>query len=100
MQLLPSKNEAQVMFPELAQEAHADGPLVEVDDEFDAEGFPEAEQRDVSLYRYQPNIGVEIEDLSLGHEGVERIRIEMVAVGRVGRPVGVGVMRRDQPDSA
>src|SRR5688500_2406916 len=96
LELLTSNDAAEVMFPELAQKAEFRPLLVEIDGVLETQRPPQVQQGNVGPHWLQLDVRVEIEHGSLRREGVEGVRIEMVAVSRVGGPVGVGVMRRHQ----
>ena len=49
---------------------------------------------------FQFYVRVERKELAVVDEAVERVAVEMIAVRRIGGPVGIGVMRRDDCDAA
>src|SRR5690606_9658212 len=83
-----------------AQETNRGSALIEVDEELDAECFPEAGERDVRGDGFELDVGIKIEDLAAGLKGVERVTVDVVAVRGVVGPVGVGVVRGGDADAA
>src|SRR5438132_12909026 len=49
---------------------------------------------------FQFYVRVERKELAVVDEAVERVAVEMIAVRRIGGPVGMGVMRRDDRNAA
>jgi len=49
---------------------------------------------------FQFYVRVERKELAVVDEAVERVAVEMIAVRRIGGPVGIGVMRRDDRNAA
>jgi len=74
--------------------------LIQVNDEFQTDGPPQIRQRNISADWFQFYVGVERKKLAVVDEAIEGIAVEMVAVRRIGGPVGVGVMRRDDRNAA
>ena len=94
MQLLAAKNVAQIMLPEFPRKTKFRVFPVQVDEKLDSQRAPQIQQRNVRFNRFQLDISIKIENLTFG-KSVERIGIKMIAVRRIGRPIGIGVMRRD-----
>jgi len=74
--------------------------LIEINDEFQTNGPPQIRQRNISADWFQFYVRVERKDLAVVDEAVERVAVEVVAVRWIGAPIGIGVMRRDDDDSA
>ena len=74
--------------------------LIEINDEFQTNGSPQIRQRNINADGCQFYFGVERKKLAVVDEAIERIAIEVMAMDWIRGPVGVGVMRRDDCDSA
>jgi len=74
--------------------------LIEINDEFQTNGSPQIRQRNINADGCQFYFGVERKKLAVVNEAVERIAVEVIAMGWIGGPVGVGVMRSHDRDSA
>ncbi len=86
------------MFPELAEKSESRSFLIEVNGELNAQCPPKVQQGNVGSDRPQIDVRVEIKNGLIGGESIEGIGVKVIAMRRVGRPVGVGVMRRDEAD--
>jgi len=84
------------MLPEFSCESKTVRALVKIHEKFDPERFPQSEQRDICADRPQANVRIKIEDGPLRHERIERVRIDLISMRRVGCPIRICVMRRDQ----
>ena len=94
VQLLSAHHGVQIEIPELASEAKRRPTLIQIDDKLQTQSAPEIRQRNVSPNRFQLHISIEREELTLFDKTVERITVEMIAVGRVRRPIGIRVGAR------
>ena len=74
--------------------------LIEINDEFQTNGSPQIRQRNINADGCQFYFGVERKKLAVVDEAIEGIAVEMIAVRRIGGPVGVGVMRRDNGNAS
>lgn len=74
--------------------------LIEINDEFQTNGSPQIRQRNINADGCQFYFGVERKKLAVVDEAIEGIAVEMIAVRRIGGPVGVGVMRRDDGNAS
>ena len=92
-ELFTSKNGRQVKFPKLSCESKCWPPLIEVDENFNPQRAPKVSEADVRFQWPQFGFGVKRKWRSLRHEAGERITIEMIAMGWVGRPIRICVMR-------
>ena len=99
LQLLTAEDVAEVELPELARESEAGPALIQIDDELQTQGSPQVCQRNVSADRLQSHLSVERENLPFGDEAIEGIAVEVVAVGWVGGPVRIGIMRSRNLDA-
>ena len=70
-QFLPSNYVAQIELPELTREAKRGPTLIEIYKKLHAESAPEIGQRNVSADRFQPDLSMEREQLSIVDEAVE-----------------------------
>jgi len=74
--------------------------LVQVRDHLQTECAPEIGQGYISADRFQLDLSVEGKRRAVRHEAGEGIAVEVITMSRVGGPVGIGVMRRHDPDAA
>src|SRR2546430_15837084 len=74
--------------------------MIEIHDEFQTDAPPQIRQRNISADWFQFYVGVERKKLAVVDEAIEGIAVEVIAMGWIGGPVGVGVMRSHDRDSA
>ena len=100
MEFLAPKDAGQIKLPKFSRESKTRPTLIEIDDPFNPERAPEVRQRNVSANRFQPDIGIERKKLALVDEAIERVTVEMIAMGGICGPIGIRTMRRYNPDAA
>src|SRR2546430_8054887 len=74
--------------------------MIEIHDEFQTDAPPQIRQRNISADWFQFYVGVERKKLAIVDEAIERVAVEVIAVSWIRGPVGVGVMRSHNRDSA
>jgi hypothetical protein len=89
VQFLSTEDETQVVLPKLSCEAHCRPSLVQVCEEFQAKCPPQIGEGDISPDGLQLDISVKGKQSPVLHKTVERITIKMIAMRRIGGPVGV-----------
>jgi hypothetical protein len=95
MEFFAAKDVGQVKLPKLSCESKRGPVLVEIRNQFQTKSTPEIRQAYVSVNRLKFDVGVEGKWSAIRHETGERITIEMISMGRVGRPIGICVVRRN-----
>src|SRR5215471_11333067 len=85
---------AEIELPELAGETEAGTSLIQIHNELNTQRAPEICQRNVGAHRFQPNFGIKSKDLSFLYKAIKRVAVEMIAMSRVRRPIGVRIVRR------
>ena len=98
MQFLATENIRQIKLPELARETKGRPALIEISQPLETERAPEIRETNIGAQRSQFDGRVEGKRSALRGKAVERVAVEMVAVGWVCWPIGIGVVRRDYPD--
>ena len=94
LQFFATKNCIQVELPELARETKSGPTLIEIHDEFEADYSPEIRQRHIGVEGLKFHLGVEGKDLPLINKAVERVTVEVIAVRRIGGPIGIRIVWR------
>ena len=85
----------EVKLPKLSEEPEGAPILIKVGYEFQADRSPKISQAYVRSNGTKLDRSVERKRSALGHEAGERITIEVITMRRIGGPVRVCVMRRD-----
>ena len=88
-QLLTANDAVEVKLPKLPRKPPCGPALVEIYHEFQAKRAPEIGQRDINPPWLQPHFRVERKELPVIDEAIERVTVEMIAMGRISRPVRV-----------
>jgi len=91
---LATANCRQIKLPKFAGKTKAGPALVEVSEELKPEGAPQIRQAHMTVNRLQHYVGIERKWCAVRHEAVKRVAIKVVTMGRVGGPVGIGVVWR------
>jgi len=100
LQLFAATDRAQIELPEFPGEAKLWPALIEIDEEFQANHAPDIRERNVSAYRLESYLSVERKELPVFDKAIEGITVEVVAVRRIGGPIGVRIVRGDDQNSA
>ena len=100
LQLFAAIDRAEIELPKFPCEAKPWPALIEIDEEFQANHAPDIRERNVRSYWLESYVGVERKELPVFDKTIEGITVEMIAVRRIGGPIGVRIVRGDDQNSA
>ena len=99
-ELFAATDRAEIELPKFPREAKLWPALIQIDEELQANHAPDIRERNVGAYRLESYLGVERKELPVFDEAIEGIAVEVVAVRRIGGPIRVRIVRRDDQNSA
>ena len=100
VEFLAPKDGRKVELPEFSREAQRRPTLIKIDDELQPHSSPEIRQTYMSDERFELGGGVERKRRSTRNEASERVTIEVIAVSRIGGPIRIRIVRRNDLQSA
>ena len=95
VEFLAAKDHREIELPKLARETKPRPALIEIDDKLQTDRAPEIRKADASDDRPEFGCCVKRKRSLRRHETGERITVEVIAVCRIGGPVRVRVVRRE-----
>src|SRR5438094_306352 len=100
LQFFAAADRAEVELPKLSRESKLRPALIEINDQLQTNRAPNVRERNVSANWLEPDVGVERKQLPILDKAVERIAVEVIAVGGIGWPIRIRVVRRKNQDAA
>src|SRR5437870_5056730 len=91
---------AEIELPKLSRESELRPALIEVDEQLQTNHAPNIRQRNISANRLEPHVCVKRKELPVFDKAIERITVEVIAVGRIGGPIRIRIVRRDDQNAA
>ena len=100
VELFPAHDRREIELPKLSRKPKCWPALIQIHDKLHAQRAPKIRQADACFERPELGRGVERKWGFRRHEASEGVAVEMIAVRRIGGPIGVRVVRRENLESA
>ena len=100
LKFLAATDCAEIELPKFSRESKLRPTLIEIDEYLQTNHSPDIRERNISANRLESDVGVERKELPVFDKAIEGITVEVVAVCRVGGPIRVRIVRRDDQNPA
>src|SRR2546423_1691242 len=100
LEFLAATDCAEIELPKFSGESKPRPTLIEIDNQLQTNHPPDIRERNISANRLESDVCVEGEKLPVFDKAIKGIAVEVIAVCRIGCPIGVRIVRGDDQNSA